>query len=301
MEWMQKLFGFGGGNPQQNMLMMAMNMLANSSGQGFGQGMGNAFQDTIRQASMLEQLAFRRASDKERLEIAKGAREDARDARQEAQQWRESEAARQQEWRQSEAERAEARWLAETNQRTEHARMASTERQGLAAQRPGSTLDEVEDRVRRANPTWTEDQVAADALQRWQDSVTAFNPMSYLGGFGQTPPGGDSDAAAIAAIEAQLAPQQTPAPTTTPAPAPTAQPTALPGVEPVDFTRGNYYPRPSTRMTSAGNPIGPGENWVPPSDPRVIESLQRQGIDPTTGRRFDQDFSRTPFARWFDQ
>jgi hypothetical protein len=72
--WMEKLFGMGGMSPQQNMLMMGLRMMGNAgggpgrAGMGFGAGMADAYMGQMGTAQQLEQMAFRRNLEKQRLE-----------------------------------------------------------------------------------------------------------------------------------------------------------------------------------------------------------------------------------------
>ena len=67
--WQERLFGFGGGDPNINMMMTGLRMLGNASkGQGFGQSLADAYIGQTADARQLEAQSYARNFAKQQLE-----------------------------------------------------------------------------------------------------------------------------------------------------------------------------------------------------------------------------------------
>ncbi len=165
---------------------------------GFGSAMGGAMLGSASDMRSIENQAFARQQAKDRMALAEKSFEARRDEAKAAREDRTLLRTEAREDAQKAAEIAQQRWLASTNQRTELNRQSQEART--------SNLDEIEDRVRRANPDLDDAGVAKKALETYE-SMNSSSLASLYGGFGQGGGGGpdaDPDAAALAAITAAL-------------------------------------------------------------------------------------------------
>ena len=192
---MQRMFGWGGQAPGQNMMGLGAKLLqASGQGMNFGQGLGTALSGQLGEARQLEQQAFANnlaTQQAKRQEAVAKAQAEYQKQMLQAQEERAKQAA---DMALRSDELALRRWEAGQAADNERTRMINESRERIASENQTIPMDLYDLRKRASGGDTDADQAYKDYLS------TRSSNMWGLGNYPGGPPGGDADAADMAAV-----------------------------------------------------------------------------------------------------